>query len=70
MDKQIIMARGETARLSKDFGIAYSTVWRALTYRINTPYAKLIRKEALRRGGVVVAVPTRNVESEAEEDTL
>ena len=43
--------------MTKGLGIDPVTLWRALNFKTNTVFARMIRAEALRRGGVVVDRP-------------
>jgi hypothetical protein len=54
--RKIIVAKGEAARLAKDFKVESVTVWRALTFKRDTPQARMIRKAALERGGMEITV--------------
>jgi hypothetical protein len=54
--RKIIMARGESSRLAKDFKVEPMTVWRALTFKRDTPQARMLRKAAIERGGIEIMI--------------
>ncbi|MCI6278239.1 MAG: hypothetical protein SOW44_09060 [Porphyromonas sp.] len=52
--KRIEVTKEERSRIAEAFSSSEVTVWRALTYRVNTSRAQKIRMMALRRGGRIV----------------
>ena len=52
--KRIEVTKEERGRLAVMFVSSEVMIWRALTYRVNTPKAQKIRTMALRHGGRIV----------------
>jgi hypothetical protein len=61
MKKRIVIEYGGISKISKDFNTTRKAVWDALTYRSDSPKARLIRKVAIERGGVEIGVQKKVV---------
>lgn len=57
----IILPYGERKRLAKEFNTSTVTVYSALTYKTDSPLAKMIRKAALERGGHIFPPSANNI---------
>ncbi len=53
MEKQILLPPAIQKEMNATFKLKGTTLWRALTYRRNSPKAKMLRIAALERGGVI-----------------
>ena len=57
---EIILPHGQKKKLADDFRVSAKFVWEALTGKSNTNRAKMIRKAAIERGGMVFDQDRKN----------
>lgn len=53
MGKEILLPAKAKTELIRDFNTTNVTLWNALTFKTNSSFAKMLRKAALERGGVI-----------------